>query len=118
MKTITSADELQEAIALLENKRAEQEFELQQEMAGMYENLKPVNIIKNSLHGVFASTNGKPNNIIRSAIGLGSSLLTKKLIGGKTSFLKKAIGAAVQFGVTGLLANKLFSKKKKPKLLK
>lgn len=104
MKNIYSASDLHDAISTLEQKRNIQQAELEQEVADVLESLKPSNIIKNSVHNIFSSAETK-SNILNSAIGLGSGLLSKKLlVGPATSVFKKAIGAAVQFGVAGLIA--------------
>jgi hypothetical protein len=129
MMKIRSKADLQDAITELERKRISQELALKDEWADTYESLKPLNIIKNSFRGILSSGDTK-SNLIGSAIGLGSGLLSKKLlIGPSTNLFKKTLGAAVQFGIAGLIAknaetikqkgstiiHKIFSRKKKEK---
>lgn len=125
MKKINSAQELREAIEELELKKIEQAAELEHQFSEIYESLKPVNIIKNTLQNTFSSADTK-RNLLGSLIGLGTGLLSKKLLVGKSvGFFRKALGAAVEFGVAGVIAknagkikdkgseviNKLFRKK-------
>jgi hypothetical protein len=129
MRKIRSAADLHDAIAELERKKISQELALQEQWADTYESLRPINILKNSFQGILSSGDTK-SNLIGSAIGLGSGLLSKRLlIGPSTNLFKKAMGAAVQFGVAGLIAknaeaikakgsmliNKIFSHKTKEK---
>src|SRR5882724_4953573 len=103
MKKITSAEELRDAIETLEQKKALQLLALEQQFSDIYENLTPANIIRNTLHNAFSS--GAKNNIIGSIIGLGTGLLSKKLLVGKSvNIIRKIIGVAVEFGVAGLIA--------------
>ena len=103
MEINTSAD-LQAAI-----KRLEQQSELQKEMVveqfhETYESLKPMNLLKSSLNKVVHAP-GVVENIINATLGLGAGVFSKKLLIGKsTGILKKLLGAAVEFGVAGLVS--------------
>lgn len=129
MRPINSKADLEDAIAELERKRVSQELDLKEEWAETYESLKPLNLLKSGFQGILSSGDTK-SNLLGSAIGLGSGLLSKKLlIGPSTSIFKKALGAAVQFGIAGLIAknaetikekgsaiiSKIFSRKKRTK---
>ncbi len=130
MKKICSAKELKDAIAELEFQKEAQETELQDRMKELYERLRPVNIVKNTLQDAF-SGNSK-GGLLNAAIGLGSGFLSKKLvIGQSVGLLRKIIGLAVEFGVAGLVAknvtqiknkgseiiSRIFPKKNKPKVI-
>jgi hypothetical protein len=104
MKKITSAQELHEAIEALEQKKADQMIVLEHHFADFYESLRPANLIKNTFQNVFSSNDSR-RNILGSVIGLGTGFLSKKLLVGKSvSVFKKILGAAVEFGVAGLIA--------------
>ena len=103
MEINTSAD-LKVAI-----KRLEQQSELQKEIVveqfhKTYESLKPINLLKSSLNKVVRAP-GVVENIINATLGLGAGVFSKKLLIGKsTGILKKLLGAAVEFGVAGLIS--------------
>lgn len=103
MEINTSAD-LKAAI-----KRLEQQSELQKEIVveqfhETYESLKPMNLLKSSLNKVVRAP-GVVENIINATLGLGAGVFSKKLLIGKsTGILKKLLGAAVEFGVAGLIS--------------
>ncbi|PWT76654.1 MAG: hypothetical protein C5B59_05955 [Bacteroidetes bacterium] len=104
MKSIYSAAELQEAIDELERKRINQELDIHDHFEGLVENLKPANLVKHTFQDILSSPSAR-NNLLGSAIGLGSGLLSRKLLVGKsTSILGKTIGSLVQFGVAGVIA--------------
>ena len=70
------------------------------------EDLKPTNILKNTLHEVQQST-PLNHNLLKVAIGLGAGYFSRKLIvGNSAGFAKKALGAALQFGITSFVAKK------------
>ena len=104
MKKINSARELHEAIEELEQKRIVQAAGIEHQFSEIYESLKPANIIRNTLQSTFSSADTK-RNLLGSLIGLGTGLLSKKLLVGKSvGFFRKALGAAVEFGVAGVIA--------------
>jgi len=130
MKQITTAQELHEAIEELEQRKTEQLHALEHNFSELVENLKPANLIKNTLHNAFSSDDSK-KNLLKTVIGLGTGFLSRKLIIGKSvGLLRKALGAAVEFGVAGLVAknaekikekgssfiNKIFKKNKRREL--
>jgi len=86
IKKINSANDLHISILELEQKRIELEMELKQHLSDLSENLKPVNIIKNTLQDAFGSDHTK-RNILGTAIGLGSALISGKLLAGKSGTL-------------------------------
>ncbi|MBS1597729.1 MAG: hypothetical protein JST75_05860 [Bacteroidetes bacterium] len=104
MKKITSVKDLHEAIQELELKKSDQLVVIQNQFADFYETLKPANIIKNTFQSVFSSSDSR-SNIVGSVIGLGTGLLSKKLLVGKSvNVFRKMLGAAVEFGIAGLIA--------------
>ena len=102
-KTITNSEELAEAIAVLELKAAAQKREIEETFHVVSENLKPLNLVKNGFRSVFSGEN--KGDLFNALIGLGSGLLSRKLILGKTNgFVGKTVGKAIQWGMAGLVS--------------
>lgn len=107
MENQHTAESLKEAIKALEIKQEEEGQLLKYQLKNTYENLKPVNILKNIAKDFYSSENLK-NEFISTAISVTSGFISKKLVVGKSSnqFLK-LIGLAVQFGITTLISKKI-----------
>ena len=106
LEMIASTSDLNIAIKRLERKKMLQEEEMRDQFHLILENLKPTNILKNTLHEVQESTPLK-NNLFKIAIGLGAGYFSRKLVIGKSAGLvKKALGTALQFGITQFVAKK------------
>jgi hypothetical protein len=105
MKNITTTTELKEAIHLLEVDRADKLELLKMEVNGVLENLKPANIIKNSIQHTLNSSNMK-DNLIDGALGLITGYLSKKLLTGGESGnpIKNIFGNLIQFGIASLVS--------------
>jgi hypothetical protein len=102
-KPITNSEELAEAIAALELKAKAQRRDLEETFSAVSENLKPLNLVKNGLRSVFSGEH--KGELFNALIGLGSGLLSRKLILGKTSgFVGKTVGKAIQWGMAGLVS--------------
>jgi hypothetical protein len=102
-KTITNSEELAEAIAVLELKVASQRREIEETFTAVSENLKPLNLMKNGFRSVFSGEH--KGELLNALIGLGSGLLSRKLILGKSNgFVGKTIGKAIQWGMAGLVS--------------
>jgi hypothetical protein len=102
-KTITNSEELSEAIAVLELKAATQKREIEETFITVSENLKPINLVKNGFRSVFSGEH--KGELLNALIGLGSGLLSRKLILGKTNgFVGKTVGKAIQWGMAGLVS--------------
>ncbi len=102
-KTITNSEELEEAIAALELKAKAQKKEIEAAFNAVSENLKPVNLVKNGFRSVISGEH--KGELLNALIGLGSGLLSRKLILGKTSgFVGKTVGKAIQWGMAGLVS--------------
>ena len=102
-KTIRNSEELAEAIAALELKAATQKREIEETFTVFSENLKPINLVKNGFRSVFSAEH--KGDLFNALIGLGSGLLSRKLILGKTNgFVGKTVGKAIQWGMAGLVS--------------
>ncbi|HPE77536.1 MAG TPA: hypothetical protein PLC80_15695 [Draconibacterium sp.] len=99
-----TSESLKEAIKTLEIKQVENEKELRLQLLNVYENLKPINILKNIARDV-VTTDSLKNDITNTMTSVISGFITKKIIVGKSKnpFLK-LIGVAIQFGMTTLVS--------------
>src|ERR1700690_679554 len=103
---INSLSELDLAIKRLERKRLLLEEDLKDDFHALLESLKPANILKNTIHEVQESPELK-HNLFRVALGLGAGYFSRKLLVGKSAgILKKALGTALQYGITNFVAKK------------
>jgi hypothetical protein len=104
MEPINSIGELKNAIQILEFEHAIKEQLLKDQVYLTFESLKPVNLIKSTLHEI-TSTPYLMENILGATVGLASGYLSKKLAVGKSeNILRKLLGAIIQFGVTNAVA--------------
>ena len=88
------------AIQLLEVEQAINRQLLKEQLHLAYERLKPVNLLKSSLHEVISSPT-LTDNILGTVISLASGFLTKKLVvGASGNIIRKVLGSILQFGVT------------------
>src|SRR5258705_7893590 len=102
-KTITNYEELAEAIASLELKAAAQRKEVEESFNVVSENLKPFNLMKNGIRYLLSGEH--KGDFLNALIGLGSGLLSRKLILGKSNvFVGKTVGKAIQWGMAGLIS--------------
>ncbi|MDP1802951.1 MAG: hypothetical protein Q8L81_16435 [Bacteroidota bacterium] len=97
MNKITSSTELREAILRLEIKQGEDERLLKEEFKSTYERMKPVNIIKNSIKEIVATTNIK-ENLLKVVISVATNYFLKSSLQNSTKspvkmILQKILGA-------------------------
>lgn len=103
---ILTTRDLSISIRRLERKRIAMEEDLKDHFHLIIEELKPANILKKTLHEVQESTPLK-HNLLKIAVGLGAGYFSRKLVVGKSAGLvKKALGTALQFGITQFIAKK------------
>jgi hypothetical protein len=104
MESITTSDELKNAIQILEFDQQIREQQLKEQVYLTVESLKPVNLIKSTLHEV-ASSPYLIDNILGASMGLASGYISRKLVvGGSHNIIKKLFGTILQFGVTNVVA--------------
>ena len=117
---INNISELDTAIKRLERKKILLEENLKDDFHTLLQSLKPTNILKNTIHEVQESPELK-HNLLKVVLGLGAGYFSRKLVVGKSAgIVKKALGAALQYGITSFVAKKsgkeeesgLYSKKK------
>jgi hypothetical protein len=106
LEIIANTSDLATAIKRLERRRNFLGEDLKDHFHLVLEELKPTNILKNTLHEVQESTTLK-HNLLKVAIGLGAGYFSRKMIVGKSAGLvKKALGTALQYGITNFIAKK------------
>ena len=106
LEIIANTSDLDAAIKRLERKRAIMEEDLKDHVHTILETLKPANILRHTIHEVQESTELK-HNLFKVALGLGAGYFSRKLIIGKSAGLvKKALGTALQYGITNFVAKK------------
>jgi hypothetical protein len=102
-KKITNGEELEEAIAELELIAAAQKRDIQESLAELSEDLKPVNLVKESARYIFSGKNRE--GLVNVLIGLGTGFLSRKLLLGRShGVVSKTLGKAVQYGMAGVIS--------------
>lgn len=106
LQKIANTSELTTAIKRLERKIKLQEAELQDQFHSILVSFKPTNILKNTIHEVQESPELK-HNLFKVALGLGAGYFSRKMVVGKSAgIVKKALGTALQYGITQFVAKK------------
>lgn len=105
MKTKITADLLKEEILALEAKKAEDFMALKGEVNNVIENLKPINLIKNTIKEITHFPSLK-EGVGKTAIGMATGFIFKKLVfGSSINPIKKIAGSVVQSLLTNFAAN-------------
>ena len=106
LEMIANTTDLSIAIKRLERRKSVIEEGLKDDFHTLLEDLKPKNILKHTLNEVQQSTQLK-HNLLKVAVGLGAGYFSRKMIVGKSAGLdKKALGTALQYGITNFVAKK------------
>ncbi|MEP7250837.1 MAG: hypothetical protein ABI683_00610 [Ginsengibacter sp.] len=106
LQKIANTTELETAIKRLQRKVELQEADLQDQFHSILVSLKPTNILKTTIHEVQESPELK-HNLFKVALGLGAGYFSRKMVVGKSAgIVKKAIGTALQYGITQFVAKK------------
>jgi len=104
MQPITTSDELKNAIQILEFDQHVREQQLKEHVYLAIESLKPVNLIKSTIHNVVSSPY-LIDNLLGVAMGLTSGYVSKKIVLGKSvNVIRKLFGSLLQFGITNVVA--------------
>ena len=100
-------DLLDSAILVLQNKRDHEFNDLKSQLHNVYESVKPINILKQTITEFKTSPDIK-SNLLQTAISLGGGYLSKKVLLGNThSLFKKILGYVLQYGVTNYISKKV-----------
>lgn len=109
LERVANTTELSTAINRLRRKAEIQEADIQDQMHTILVSLKPTNLLKTTIHEVQESTELK-HNLFKVALGLGAGYFSRKMVVGKSAGLvKKALGTALQYGVTQFISKKDYS---------
>jgi hypothetical protein len=104
MKNKSETDALNEAIIKLKYRRIYELQLLKEQFHETYESLRPINLIKSTFHEVTTSPEIK-NTILDNVIGLGTGIISKKLlIGNSRNPIKKLLGTVLEFAVAGIVS--------------
>jgi len=102
MQNINSIEDLKDAIQMLEAEQAAKWRELKEQSLLTYASVKPFNLLKNALFNV-SSTPNLVNNILGTAVGIGTGYLSKKIIIGTSgNILRRILGTILQMGITNV----------------
>ncbi len=106
LEKVANTTELTTAINRLKRKVELQEADIQDHIHTILVSLKPTNLLKTTIHEVQESTELK-HNLLKVALGLGAGYFSRKMVVGKSAGLvKKALGTALQYGVTQFISKK------------
>ncbi len=102
MQKITTVLELKAAIAVLELKQETEGELLKDQFKLTYENLKPINLIKNTFHDLLSSKEIK-QDLLSETISMVIGFASKKIVFGNShNPIKQFVGALLQTGVANL----------------
>ncbi len=129
MESITSSQQLKEAIAALEKKQELEAEAIKTQFHTVTEAFRPINLAKDAFHDFTTSTHFK-GNLLDAAIGITTGIISKKvLVGGSSNPLIRILGTVLELGIASVvtknpegiksagmtLFNKIFKKKKEEK---
>lgn len=104
MENISYTARLKNDIQLLELKHAMKGEQLKEQAYLTLDNLKPLNLLRNTLNDA-ASSPHLIDNVIGTATGLATGYISKvALVGGSGSLVRRLFGAVLQLGVTTIVA--------------
>jgi alanine dehydrogenase len=87
--------------------KRKQQYELvlvKEQLHHVYESIKPINIIRNTLHDVSASSQVK-SDIVDNAVSLTAGYISKRVVvGNSQNPMRKIAGRLAQFAITTLLS--------------
>ena len=99
MKNINTMSELENEIAVLRQRQQQDLSALKSQYHVTVENLQPVNLVKNALHDVLTAPDLK-SNLIKAAIGFGTTYLSKTLYSENSANpIKRILTQAVKYGI-------------------
>ena len=103
-RAVSSSAELKQRIADLESKRTKQRAEITDNLKEIVESVKPKNLLRAGLLSI-SETPALRQNLVNASISLVSGWVARKIAVPKAdSVVKKAVGSAVQYGVSHLMA--------------
>jgi hypothetical protein len=102
--TKNETEVLHDSIRMLKRKQQHELVLVKEQLHHVYESLKPINIIKNTLHDVSVSSEVK-NDIVDNAVSLTAGYISKRVVVGKShNPFRKFVGGIAQFAITAFLS--------------
>ncbi len=100
MQNLNSGNTLSTTILQLEIEQEDKRLLLKEQFHTALENLRPINLIKNTFEDVVESPHLQ-ENIVNTSLGLGAGYLSKLIfVGVSNSPIKKLLGTVLLFGIT------------------
>ena len=111
---IKNTTDLKKAIANLESAKMVQRTALSTDVHNKIESLKPVNLVKNAVSNIAASSSTR-NKVLTAVAGLGVAFLTKKFMIARLSggWVRTLAVNALKAGAVSFVANRLTRNAKK-----
>lgn len=104
MQAIITQTDLRTAIVELEMRQAAEAILLKEQALQTYENIKPINLIRN-LFKESSESDELKGDLLNSSIGLSAGYLSKVVFQGASgSPIRKILGTAIMFGIKRLVA--------------
>lgn len=104
MEEIKTAADLKSQILLLEYKRSEELILLKAQFLVTYENLRPLNLIKNTLHELIDTPDPK-EDLLTNTLSVAAGFISKKIVVGNThNPIKQILGTVLQMAVSKLIS--------------
>ncbi|MCF8239639.1 MAG: hypothetical protein K9I85_15860 [Saprospiraceae bacterium] len=105
MHKISTSEELRATIQALEIAQHQDAAALKNEFQVAYQQIQPINIIKNTVKEAIHSSDLK-SDMIKASVGIVLGFISKALFEGRThSPARKLVGTALMFGVTNIIIN-------------
>lgn len=105
MQNITTSTELRAAILALELAQKNEGLSLKEEFYVAYQEIQPINIIKNTVKQAIHSRDLK-DDLINASVGMAVGYVSKSLFEGEShSPARKLMGTAIMFGVSNVITN-------------
>ncbi|MDZ4752288.1 MAG: hypothetical protein SGI87_11775 [Flavobacteriales bacterium] len=104
MSDIKNIDDLNVAIIALQNQRKGEANAIKEEFGALYENLKPINLIKNTVKDFIAAPDLK-KDLVNISMSMVAGYLSKKwAVGSSDSKVKQILGSFLQMGVSSFVS--------------
>lgn len=104
MKNKSATETLNEMISIQKMIYANDLEQLKMQFDVAFDSVKPINLVKNLFHQVTASPDIK-NDLLNKVIGLGTGILSKKLLlGSSHNPIKKVFGILFEFAVANVVS--------------
>ena len=106
MRTNNATDDLNQMILQLKNQQEAEWIDLKEKFHDLKEDLKPLNIIKNTLDEINEGIDIK-SNLLKSIFSIGAGYLSKKIVIGSTrNKITSFFGSMFQLAVTNFISRK------------